>query len=215
MNDSTRAMRRSRRTGPSPAQTAAAIIATAALALLAAACSGNPSSAGSGGSSNAGGSANSPSAVAYSACMRSHRVPNFPDPNTDGKPFQAVDPQLLGVSSSLYQAAEQACQPLLPTGGSLQQQTQQCLSFGDCPQALVQQLLTVERRYAQCLRSHGIPNWPDPTISPKGGRPVFDLSGAGLDSTSTAYSRDSSQFGSMDRACRNLVGGSVPILPYT
>jgi hypothetical protein len=80
MNDSTRVMRRPRRAWPPTARTVAAIIATAALALLAAACSSGPSSTGSGGSPNAGGSASSPSAVSYSHCMRSHGVPNWPDP---------------------------------------------------------------------------------------------------------------------------------------
>ena len=71
--------------------------------------------------------------------------------------------------------------------------------------------MTVERRYAQCLRSHGIPNWPVPTISAKGGRPVFDLSGAGIH----PQSANSSQFLSKEGECRSLVGGSVPILPDT
>lgn len=189
----------------------AGIITAAVLALSA--CSGGSASS-SGNSSAAGRAAGTPSAFAYSGCMHAHGVPNFPDPDGKGNP-RAVGPQQLGVSTSRYQAAEQACRRVLSTTGSLQQQTQQCLLFGDCPQALVQQLLTVERKYAQCLRSHGIPNWPDPTISPKGGRPVFDLSGAGLDSRSAAYSRDSSQFGSKDRQCRSLAGGSLPILPYT
>jgi hypothetical protein len=82
--------------------------------------------------------------------------------------------------------------------------------FGDCPQTLLQQLLTVERRYAQCLRSHGLPNWPDPTVGAKG-RPVFDLSGAGID----PQSADSSQLRPKEEECRRLTGGSVPILPIT
>jgi hypothetical protein len=181
--------------------------------LALAGCSGGSLSP-SGNSSPAGRTTSTPSAIAYSGCMRAHGVPNFPDPDSKGN-LRAVAPLQLGVSTSRYQAAEHACQQVLPAGGSLQQQTQQCLLTGDCPQALVRQLLTVERKYAQCLRSHGIPSWPDPAVSPKGGRPVFDLSGAGLDPRSTAYSRDSSQFGSNDRQCRALVGGTVPILPYT
>jgi hypothetical protein len=58
------------------------IIATAALAVLTAACGGNPASAG--GSSSPGGPATPPSAVAYSACARSHGMPNFPDPPSGG-----------------------------------------------------------------------------------------------------------------------------------
>jgi hypothetical protein len=138
------------------------------------------------------------------------RRAELPRPQRQRKPL-AVDAQQLGVSDALYQAAERACQHLLPTSGSLQQLTHQCLLFGDCPQSLVRQLLTVERTYAQCLRAHGLPNWPDPTISPKGGRPVFDLTGAGIDTQFT----DSSQFRSTDRECRRLIGGSVPSLPTT
>lgn len=187
----------------------AGIIATTILAVLAAGCGGS-SSTGSRGSSNPQGSSSAPSAVAFSACMRADGVPNFPDPNAGGRPLE-VDAQQLGVSDSLYQAAEQTCRHLLPTGGSLQQLTHQCLLYGDCPQTLVAHLMTLERKYAECMRSHGVPNWPDPSISPKGGRPVFDLGGAGIDTQST----DSPQFVSKDRECRRLIGGSVPSLPYT
>jgi hypothetical protein len=210
MNGRARVIRRPRPAWPPRARSAAAIIATAALALLTAACSARGSSAGSGGSLHTGGSTNSTSAVGFSACMRSHGVPNFPDPNAGGRPLE-VDAQQLGVGDSLYQAAEQACQHLLPTGGSLEQLTHQCLLYGDCPQTLMQPLMTLERTYAECMRSHGVPNWPDPSISAKGGRPVFDLSGTGIDTQST----DSPQFRSKDLKCRHLTGGSVPSLPYT
>ena len=191
-------------------RSAGAIVATAGLALLAAGCSGSWSSSGSGGSPSAGGSSSSPSADAFSACMRSHGVSNFPDPNAGGRPLE-VDAQQLGVSDGLYQAVEQACQHLLPTGGSLQRRLHQCLLYGDCPETLVQPLMILERKYAECMRSHGVPNWPDPSISAKGGRPVFDLGTAGIDTQFT----DSPQFRSKDRECRRLTGGSVPSLPFT
>jgi hypothetical protein len=159
------------------APTATGAIVAAGPALLLAACGGNRPSIGAGGPPSARASTSNPSVIGYSACMRSHGVANFPDPDSKGMPAP-VDPQQLGVSSSQYQASEQVCQHLLPTGGSLQQRTQQCLLFGDCPPVLVQHVLNVERSFARCLRSHGVPNWPDPTISAKGGRPVFDLSAA-------------------------------------
>jgi hypothetical protein len=207
MVDSARVMSRPRHSRRRRGLPAVAVVATAVLALAACSSGGSPSS--TGGSPQAGAATNFPSAVAYSACMRSNGVPNFPDPDSKGNPPQA-DPQHLGVSSSALQAAEQACQHLLPTSGSLQQQTQQCLLFGACPPTLLQQLLTVERSYAQCIRSHGLPNWPDPTVGAKG-RPVFDLSSAGIAPQST----DSSQFRATEGECRSLVGGSVPILPFT
>jgi hypothetical protein len=159
MNDSTRVMRRPRRARPRPARTAAAILAATALALLAAACGGSPSSAGSGGSSNAGGSANSQIGIDYARCMRSHGVPKYPDPgssNESASGLPKVSLQQLEVSSSQYQAAQSDCAHLLPNGGQLTQ-TQS------------QKDLNAMLRYARCMRSHGMPNWPDPTYDSTAG----------------------------------------------
>ena len=41
------------------------------------------------------------------------------------------------------------------------------------PQVL--QVLTEERSFAECMRSHRVPNWPDPTTDSQG-RPVFAIS---------------------------------------
>jgi hypothetical protein len=169
MNDSIRVMRRPRRAWPPAARTTAAIIAAAALALLAAACSGSPSSTGPGGSPNAGGSPNSQSAVAYSHCMRSHGVPNFPDPSSSGG-IPKETAQQLGVSSSQLQAAQNTCQHLLPNTGNID----------DNPAALHQwwsQML----HFARCMHSHGVPNWPDPSPYPQDPvRPTFNLHAAGI-----------------------------------
>jgi hypothetical protein len=173
MNDSTGVMRR-------PGRTVAAIIATAAVALLAAACSSSQSSAGS---PHTGGSAASPSAVAYSNCMRSHGVPNFPDPGSGGT-LPKTDARRLGVSDSQLQAAQRACQHQLPNADSFEQQAQQCFLAGNCPQALVQQILTAGRTFARCMRSHGVPNWPDPSIGPQG-HPAFNLVPVGITHSET------------------------------
>ena len=160
-----------------PGAATVAIIATAALALLAAACSSTPSpagSAGSGGSPAAGGSAGTPSAVAYSHCMRSHGVLNFPDPPSNGLVPKA-DPQELGVSSSRLQAAQRDCRHLYPTnGGAIGASLRLCEETGDCPQAMVQRVLNSMRMVARCMRSHGVPNWPDPSVDSEG-RPDFNL----------------------------------------
>jgi hypothetical protein len=150
------------------------LIAAAGLALLAA-CTGSPTPATAGGTPGTDGS---PSAVTYSHCMRSHGVPGFPDPASEGT-LPKTSAQALGVSSSRFQAAQSACQPELPAVTSSQQQARQCLQAGACPQALVQQMLTADRAFARCMRSHGVPNWPDPTTDSEG-RPVFNLVPAGL-----------------------------------
>jgi len=174
LNHSTRVIRLPRRAWLATVRTLAAIIATAALALLAAACGGSPSSTGSGSSPTAGASANSRSALAYSTCMRSDGVPNYPDPTSGGQ-LPKTDAQLLGVSTSQYRAAQQACRHLLPTSGS----PEDCMQNSDCPPALVQQMMAADRKLAQCMRSHGVPNFPDPTNGGASG-PIFNITKAGI-----------------------------------
>jgi hypothetical protein len=94
MDDSTSVRRLPRRVGQISAQKAAAILATAALVLVAA-CGGSPSSSGSS-SSNLGVSTNFHQ-VAFSRCMRSNGVTNYPDPNSSGV-IPKESSQQLGVT---------------------------------------------------------------------------------------------------------------------
>jgi hypothetical protein len=128
----------------------------APIVVLTAACSGSGSSGGSGGSSSAGGSSASASAVAYSACMRNHGVRNFPDPQRGGQ-VPKGDAQQFGVSTSQYQAAQRACQHLIPNTGDTaeQQQELQCAQTSNCLQAVVQQWMSGLRDLARCLRTRG------------------------------------------------------------
>jgi hypothetical protein len=52
---------------------------------------------------------------------------------------------------------------------------EQCMKTDDCPHALVRQVLSQERSFAQCMRSRWVPNWPGPRIDSRG-RPVFAVS---------------------------------------
>jgi hypothetical protein len=174
MNDSTPVMRRPRRAWLADMLIAAAILALVLLAVPA--CSGgSPSSTGPSGSPAAGASKTSTSAVAYSHCVRSHGVPNYPDPGTGGT-LPKADPQRLGVSSSQLQTAQRTCQHLLPTaGGSLTATSlRQCYLAYVCPQALVQRAMNAGQKFAHCMRSHGVLNWPDPTIDAQG-RPSYNI----------------------------------------
>jgi hypothetical protein len=156
-------------------RTEAAIIATTALAFLAAACGGSKAThvaqlgttatqrVSSGcPSSSSGSSAGSGSSLAleFSRCMRSHGVPKFPDLTSvnlvrSGLPKISLSLQQLGVSSSQFQAAQSACRHLLPNGG-------------ETTPSESQQDLNAMRRFARCMRSHGVPSWPDPTNGPAG-----------------------------------------------
>ncbi|HEY2079424.1 MAG TPA: hypothetical protein VGH53_24100 [Streptosporangiaceae bacterium] len=159
MNLSTSVMRLARK---SAAQTAAAIIA-AALPLLAAACSDSPSATGSGHSTTASGSAHS-KALAYAECVRSHGVPDFPDPGSSGG-FDKATVSQLAAGNSQFQTATHTCAHLLPSG----------IGSTDAA-AVVRQEWNGMLRFARCMRSHGEPNWPDPSpYPPRPSDPTFNL----------------------------------------
>lgn len=136
---------------------AAAVITVITAALLAA-CSDSPSSVGSSGSASAGVSAISASAVRYVTCMRSHGVPDYPDPGSSGQ-LPKITPgneAQLGVSDSRFTSAQTACQRLWPYQGPTQAQQRQ--------------ELTDALKFARCMRAHGVPGFPDPTTDPASGR---------------------------------------------
>jgi hypothetical protein len=184
------------------------ILAAAAMVLLAVACSSSPSSPGGGGSPSASGSANPPSAIAYSHCMRSHGVPNFSDPPSSGQ-VPKTSAQQLAVSSSQLQAAQTACRHLYPDNGEgggvlTKDSLGECEETGDCPQALVQAAMTALRIYAQCMRSHGLPTWPDPTLDSEG-RPGFNLLHA------QGFNPNSSQTSNIMQECYQAMPERVPV----
>jgi hypothetical protein len=166
---------------------AAGVITVMAAALLAAACSGSPSSTGSGGSPTAGGSASSSSAVAYSRCVRSHGVPNFPDPDSNGQiPKEAVVRALREVSDSRAKAATNACANLNPAGqGSPTLTAQEQHDY---------------LRAAACMRSHGITNFPDPTFP--GGRVNLSIP--------SSIDTRSRQFTQAAQTCTKLIPAGLP-----
>jgi hypothetical protein len=92
--------------------------------------------------------------VKFTACMRSHGVPNYPDPNAQG--VITIDSSMgIDPSSPLFQKAHADCQKLLPAGkapspAQQQQQEKRALAF------------------AACMRSHGVPHYPDPTFGSGG-----------------------------------------------
>ena len=101
--------------------------------------------------------------------MRSHGVPNYPDPDSSGELVKETSQQL-GVGRSQLQTAQSACQHLLPNGG---QPTR----------AALLQSWTDFLKFARCMRRNGVPNWPDPTRYPRHPeRPTFELSGVDLNS---------------------------------
>ena len=201
INDSTCVVGRTHPARQPAALITAGTVAAAVLALFAA-CSGG-SSSGSGGSPSASGSS-SAGAIDYAACMRSHAVPKYPDPDAHGNLTKA-GAQQLGVSTSQFQAAQRACQHLLPTGGSFEEQARQCTISGSCPPVLVRQMMDAGRRFARCMRCDGVPMFPDPKLGGPYGDPMFPVSEAGLSHDYT----HSSQFRAIADECEHIVGANV------
>jgi hypothetical protein len=56
-----------------------------------------------------------PTALAFSRCMRSHGVPTFPDPDSQGRFPPQSSPSAQAKQASL--SAQEACKDLLPSGG--------------------------------------------------------------------------------------------------
>jgi hypothetical protein len=97
--------------------------------------------------------------------MRWHGVQHWPDPTSSGTFDKSeLTPQQLGVSNSQVRTAGQACQHLLPNSSAP-------------TQAEAQQLMSSMRKFALCMRSHRVSNWPDPIPDQHlGGLPGFPRS---------------------------------------
>lgn len=145
-------------------------------------------SCGSTGPSSAQTSTNATNAallVTYSGCMRSHGVPDFPDPSTsqsgdnsfgvDGYNFNL--PANLNAQAPAYQSAEKHCQGLIGFGGAGPARNP----------ALVARAKRAALAHAQCMREHGVPNFPDPTVSTNGGAIVQASGGQGINPRSPAF----------------------------
>lgn len=99
--------------------------------------------------------------VAYAQCMRTHGVPEFPEP-TEGKLIlhsESHDGHTSGLNpeSSQFQAASKACEKLAPNGGKAPSPAEQT------------KLQEKALKFSECMRTHGVPDFPDPEFSHTGG----------------------------------------------
>jgi len=171
-------------TGPSPSPSynddmnrnrlpriASIVLFIALMAALLAACGGSkkPPAPSSNGSHNSGTNA----AYRYSACMRTHGVSNFQDPqvSTNGNQVKVaihVDPAITGSPS--FKSAQTACGHLLPGGGP---------TGAGSSQAQMHVRAAAMLAFAKCMRQHGFSKFPDPTS--QGQLTLAMLSKAGID----------------------------------
>jgi hypothetical protein len=193
---------------PQSARTRRGIVAAVMLVVgvpLVAACGGSTptagvahlgsttSASGSSGSSAAGSSAPGAQALKFSACMRSHGEPNFPDPEISSSgggtsvrlrvtPSSGIDP-----GSPTFKKAEQACRAFAPAESRGSSSGPQ-LNAGEQAQVL---------KLAACIREHGEPNLPDPSFA-----------GGGVH-LPPSVDTHSATFKSAEQACQSLIPSSL------
>lgn len=177
-------LRYSQRRGP----IAAVMAVLLGLAVLAAGCGGGDEASGGGATGSSGSLAQLES---YAKCMRSHGVSDFPDPTADSgghvDGFRLSGHGDLDSGNPAYKAAQQSCRSLLPGGSQ--------------PPAKSSKEIASEVKWAQCMRSHGVPSFPDPN-----GQGAFD---------SSKFDESTPAFQAASKACQSLMNaaGSVSAVP--
>ena len=123
---------------------------------------------------------------AYAACMTAHGI-QARAIKGGGVGF-IVGPGSPRPGSSIFTAAQRACKHLMPKGG-----------LPAPTQAQVQAHVAEMRKLAECMRSHGVPKFPDP--SPNGSLQITPSSG---------IDPNSPLFQTAQKACAKYFPGGTP-----
>ena len=129
-------------------------------------------------------------ALKFAQCMRSHGLPNFPDPNSSGA-LQFGSGDGINPRSSQFQTAQDACKKYLPDKGAPPSPAQQA------------KMLAQALKFSECMRAHGITDFPDPQ-SINGGIGIKISIGAGSGSN---LNPNDPQFQAAQKDCQNLMPG--------
>jgi hypothetical protein len=134
----------------------------------------------------------------FAGCMRSHGVPNFPDPGagsggglqvqaTRNGSGQTMTVNGVSVNAPAFQSAMKTCQKYMPKPKPI--------SGG------ITQLKANALKYGECMRSNGVPNFPDPKVQsgPNGGVGVQITVGSGIDPQAPAFK-------AAQQKCRSIMG---------
>jgi len=163
-------MRRAPAARPSPlwstrsGRTVPVVVILAGLALGISACGGGSpqassstpttSEATSSGSSSSSASSAMATPLKYAECMRSHGVTAYPDPTAGANggvaPVKYGPGTGINPNSPTLQAASHACLKYAPAGNPASGQGAQAVNL---------------LKFAECMRAHGVTNFPDPSAS--------------------------------------------------
>lgn len=167
----------------------ASVVAVAAVSLLAAGCGGGGSpgvGTGAASSTTATTTTTSNGALAFAQCLRSHGLPKWPDPTSSGA-FDKSKLQQTGYSVSQVRAVEDGpCKHLQPASPAAP-----TITAADRTDYL---------EAAACMRSHGFPDFPDPT---------FPDNNIHLDIPSS-IDQDASRYRSAATICTKLIPAGLP-----
>jgi hypothetical protein len=156
----------------------------------------------------------------FAQCMRQHGV-DIPDPNGNGAITVQGDaggsssgpqsgPGSVDPNSPTFQAAQTACQKFMPSGG---------------PGNLTAQDIKANQakglKFSQCMRQHGLPDFPDPQSDAGGGSTFHKAapgsngpSGGALSINGQTFNFDPSSpaFQKAQQACSSILGikGGLP-----
>lgn len=122
-------------------------------------------------------------ALQFAKCMRANGVTSFPDPGSGaGRVDAQVNPR-----SPAFQTAQKACTKYLPNDGQ-----PRTVSAADRRTALA---------FAQCMRTHGEPDFPDPVLTASPSTPLLSVRGmlfavtGGLNPQSPAFQQAAADCG--------------------
>ena len=164
------------------------VVVAAAVAVLAAGCGGGSSPPTSSASPDAATTDPGAAVIAFAGCMRSHGLAGYPDPHVSASADHVsitISPGALDPNSPSFKSATGACAHLLPGGGA--------------PATVSPHEQAQDLRFASCMRTNGVPGFPDPDHDG-----AFTLP-SGID-------QQAPQFQRATQACANVEPSSLSIL---
>jgi len=123
--------------------------------------------------------------VKFSQCMRTHGEPEFPEPSEGGIRIQNHNGHGPNPESPRFQAAEKACSKYAPSK----------VAPSPAEQAKMQESAL---KFSACMRSHGVPNFPDPEFHSGGGGVRIRIGGKG-----SGIDPNSPQFKAAQKTCQS------------
>jgi hypothetical protein len=153
----------------------AAVTGAAALALAACGSGSEPSA------SAQTGSGPGPGAITFARCMRGHGVPHFPDPGAPAPAGSSVSilgarlPPTINIRAPAFRSALDTCMKQFDA------------AHPRPPVSAAQKAAALA--FSHCMRTHGVPGFPDPKFPGGRGIAIAGPVGAGADSPSFRHAQ--------------------------